>query len=219
MLLLSSLAASVELGPDLPARPQQKKDKTPTEIRRETPDSKERPRNKTKAGARKVPGIVADPLLADRSKPESGSLEAISVAAEGGDAVAQVNLGFLYASGEGVPQNFAEAARWYRKAADQGHADAQYKLGFLYTQGQGVPKNFAEAYFWLNLASAGWSYVNPVSEYAKARDIAAERFSPYELSAIQERCSKWMDDFERRKTLESIQVAAPPVFPTQRAIE
>src|ERR1017187_3210827 len=38
---------------------------------------------------------------------------------------AQFNLGLMYANGEGVTQNYAEAARWYRKAADQGDAKAQ----------------------------------------------------------------------------------------------
>ena len=30
---------------------------------------------------------------------------------------------------EGVPEDDAEAVRWYRKAAEQGHAGAQYNLG------------------------------------------------------------------------------------------
>ena len=50
-------------------------------------------------------------------------------AAEQGDAVAQNNLGYMYDNGYGVPENDAEAIKWYRKAADQGHANAQYNLG------------------------------------------------------------------------------------------
>ena len=38
---------------------------------------------------------------------------------------------------EGVPQNYAEALKWYRLAADQGDADAQYNLGVMYANGQG----------------------------------------------------------------------------------
>ena len=45
--------------------------------------------------------------------------------AEQGDAFAQYNVGFMYANGLGVPQDDAEAVRWYRLAADQGNADAQ----------------------------------------------------------------------------------------------
>jgi TPR repeat protein len=44
----------------------------------------------------------------------------------------------MYAEGQGVPQDHAEAARWYRKAADQGNALAQFGLGLMYDQGHGV---------------------------------------------------------------------------------
>ena len=40
--------------------------------------------------------------------------------AEQGDAEAQFNLGVMYANGEGVPQDYAEAVKWYPKAAEQG---------------------------------------------------------------------------------------------------
>jgi TPR repeat protein len=35
--------------------------------------------------------------------------------AEAGDASAQYNLGVMYANGEGVPEDDAEAVKWYRK--------------------------------------------------------------------------------------------------------
>ena len=34
-----------------------------------------------------------------------------------GDAAAQYNLGVLYANGQGVPQDHAEAAKWFRLSA------------------------------------------------------------------------------------------------------
>jgi hypothetical protein len=52
--------------------------------------------------------------------------------AETGDAAAQNRLGLIYQNGEGVPQNDAEAVRWYLKAAEQGYADAQNNLGLMY---------------------------------------------------------------------------------------
>ena len=54
--------------------------------------------------------------------------------AEQGYARVQFNLGFMYAEGEGVPQDDAEAAKWYRLSAEQGHAGAQFNLGFMYAQ-------------------------------------------------------------------------------------
>ena len=74
------------------------------------------------------------------------------LAAEG-DAVAQFELGVLYAFGRGVPQDYEEAARWYRLAADQGHASAQYNLGVSYAFGRGVPQDHGEAVRWYRLAA------------------------------------------------------------------
>ena len=35
-------------------------------------------------------------------------------------------------------RDYAEAAKWYRKAADQGRAKAQLSLGMMYFVGKGV---------------------------------------------------------------------------------
>jgi uncharacterized protein len=42
--------------------------------------------------------------------------------AERGNADAQNRLGVAYELGKGVPQDYATAVSWYRKAADQGDA-------------------------------------------------------------------------------------------------
>ena len=46
----------------------------------------------------------------------------IRISAEQGDAEAQLRLGIMYSKGKGVPQDYKEAAKWFRKAADQGNA-------------------------------------------------------------------------------------------------
>ena len=73
--------------------------------------------------------------------------------AESGDAEAQNNLGVMYNKGLGVPEDYAEAVKWYRLAADQGYADAQCNLGVMYDNGQGVPQDYAEAVKWTRLAA------------------------------------------------------------------
>jgi TPR repeat protein len=50
----------------------------------------------------------------------------------------------MYYTGQGVPQDDAEAARWYRKAADQGHAGAQFNLGAMYADGQSVSQDYVQ---------------------------------------------------------------------------
>ena len=47
-------------------------------------------------------------------------LEDVRTCAEQGDARAQYNLGLMYARGDGVPEDDAEAVRWWRLAAEQG---------------------------------------------------------------------------------------------------
>ena len=39
----------------------------------------------------------------------------------------EFDLGDMYRTGEGVPENDAEAARWYRAAAAENHVGAQFK--------------------------------------------------------------------------------------------
>jgi uncharacterized protein len=62
-----------------------------------------------------------------------------------------VTLG--WEDGRGVPQDYAEAMKWYRKAADKGNARAQFNLGFMYYDGKGVPQNYAEAMKWFRKAA------------------------------------------------------------------
>jgi TPR repeat protein len=53
-----------------------------------------------------------------------------------GDAAAQLKVGDMYASGDGVPHDYGEAVKWYRLAADQGYAGAQSALGNMYANGR-----------------------------------------------------------------------------------
>jgi uncharacterized protein len=69
-------------------------------------------------------------------------------AAEMGNPRAQLQIGYQYNFGEGVPKNAAEAVKWYRRAADQGDATAQANLGGMYEDGAGVPEDWGEAARW-----------------------------------------------------------------------
>ena len=73
---------------------------------------------------------------------------------ENGDALAQYFLGDMYAYGVGVPEDNAEAVRWYRLAANQNLGLAQSDLGMMYFIGKGVPMNYVLARMWINIAMA-----------------------------------------------------------------
>lgn len=51
--------------------------------------------------------------------------------AQAGDFSAQMSIAGMYSTGNGVEQNFAEAARWYKPAAEQGHPIAQNNLATM----------------------------------------------------------------------------------------
>lgn len=62
-------------------------------------------------------------------------------------------MGVIFEHGDGVPEDYLEALRWYKLAADQGFASAQFKMGFMYNSGKGVKCNYPEAMRWLKLAA------------------------------------------------------------------
>src|SRR5947207_4399890 len=73
--------------------------------------------------------------------------------AEQGDITAEFGLAHMYQKGRGVPQDYNEAVRWYRKGAEQGYAKAQFNLGDMYRDGEGVPQDYAEAVRWVHKAA------------------------------------------------------------------
>jgi uncharacterized protein len=62
--------------------------------------------------------------------------------------MAQYRLGFVYATGLGVVQDYVEAINWYRKAGEQNDNYAQVNLAQCYWKGNGVAKDYVEAYKW-----------------------------------------------------------------------
>lgn len=69
--------------------------------------------------------------------------------AEQGDQQAELALGMRYRDGAGVPRDYAEAVKWYRRCADKGSAAGMDNVGFMYLMGWGVPQDstIAAAYF------------------------------------------------------------------------
>ena len=127
---------------------------------------------------------LTPPLHAQETPDELRAL------AEQGDARAQVALGFRYALGVGVPQDHAEAVRWYRLAADQGDAGAQSNLGVAYTAGAGVVQDYVEAHMWYNLAAAQSSGEDR-DRTVNGRDYVAERMTAEQIAEAQRRAREW----------------------------
>ena len=70
-----------------------------------------------------------------------------------GDLTAQVDLGLMYCNGNGVPKNYVEAVKWFRKAAEHNLAYAQMDLASCYDNGLGVEQDGVEAVKWYRKAA------------------------------------------------------------------
>lgn len=120
---------------------------------RQNPPGPSRARFAVSMAGGAVAGPFEDAQAAHGRRDYATALRLWRPLADQGNAEAQYALGFMYAGGQGVPQNNAEAAKWWRLAADQGNTFAQYNLGTLYDNGKGVPQNKAEALKWYHLAA------------------------------------------------------------------
>ena len=73
--------------------------------------------------------------------------------AAAGVAAAQFNVGLMYYHGQGVPQDFVKAVKWYQLAAEQEFIEAQNHLGTMYFNGRGIPQDYLKAVKWYRLAA------------------------------------------------------------------
>lgn len=129
--------------------------------------------------------------------PSAGRrLGKIREAAESGDAKAQYDLAEMYRHGDEVPEDSAEAAKWFERAANQGDMAAQYSLVAPYIKGDGVTKDLVQAYKWAALAASVDSEY--ATEFAKSRDGIAAIMSADKLAEAQRLVREWRPMDERQ---------------------
>lgn len=132
-------------------------------------------------------GTIIDATAAGR--PVAG-VAAIIARAQRGDPAAAARLGWLYATGRGVAQNYPEAAKWFYRAANRGNAAAQFALGMAYNKGQGVPRDYVLSYLWLNLSAA--QAVGSDRDFKTTmRDAIASKMTPQQLLTAQQLALQW----------------------------
>ena len=139
-----------------------------------------KPINKIPRLIRTATAVIVAGGLAVMVLSAQDDLDTVRQAAEQGLTEAQYNLGVMYDNGQGVPEDDAEAVKWFRLSAEQGNAEAQLGLGILYQQGWGVPEDYVLAYAWYNLASAQGN--------EQARDIKDDlrtRMTPDQIARAQ----------------------------------
>ncbi|CAE8597324.1 unnamed protein product [Polarella glacialis] len=81
-------------------------------------------------------------------------LQTLKQEAKRGDARSQMALGEAYMTGDRVPVNMSEAARWFQLAGEQGVPEAQFNLGQMLFSGEaGLQANKEQAFYWLAQAA------------------------------------------------------------------
>jgi hypothetical protein len=120
--------------------------------------------------------LTAGTIRTTAQAPAHSKFDRLVASAENGDAAAQVELGVLYYRGvadnhrpdyaeaqdrigvmyyygQGVPQDYAQAAHWYQLAAQGGDYHARLQLSGMYQRGVGVPRDASESRKWSRLAN------------------------------------------------------------------
>jgi TPR repeat protein len=118
------------------------------------------------------------------------SADRVAGLAASGDKNAQAQLGWMYATGRGVPQDYYKAVKWYYLAAVQGQGFAQFQLGLAYNKGQGVRRDYTLSYMWLNL-SASQAVGDDRDFKARIRDAVASKMTVAQLAHAQEMSLTW----------------------------
>lgn len=107
------------------------------------------------------------------------------LAAQQGDAAAQLNLSLMLATGDGIPSDSTQAAHWCRLAAEQGLAAAQDRLGLMLMQGEGLPRNPIEGLAWFDVAArSGFAPAEQHRALAKTYMSSADIFRAEQRAQI-----------------------------------
>ncbi len=83
----------------------------------------------------------------------------------------------MHSKGQGVPQDYKKAVKWYLLSAEQGDAQAQYNLGVMYGDGKGALQNFIQVHRWYNTAGANGEDLG-----RKNRDIVEKKMTPSQIA-------------------------------------
>ena len=92
-----------------------------------------------------VAGDFEDGIQFYGSKNYGKAVQSFKKAADQENAMAQYNLGLMYAKGEGLMQDYPQALFWLRKAAERGVALAYFNLGVMYDNGLGAAQDYPQA--------------------------------------------------------------------------
>ena len=147
------------------------------------PDSPGPETTHVKAYAKPPENILDDPL--EKLAPTE-----LKKQVEQGDAGGQYNVGRRHYDGDGVPQDYSKAVKWFSMAAEQGHRIAQCNLGTMYKEGQGLVQDYIQAHKFFNLAASNLKGEERETA-VKSRDEVAEKMTPEQVAEAQRLAVEW----------------------------
>jgi len=117
-----------------------------------------------------------------------------------------------------VPQDDAEATKWFRKAAEQGDASAQYSLGYALHAGLGTPADHAEESAWFRKAAEqghAQARINVGMTYFKGMGVPQDYVQAHMWFNLA--AASATDDDIRKQAVTNRDVVAAAMTPTQIA--
>lgn len=139
--------------------------------------------------------------------------------ADSGDPEAQFAVGMAYATGFGVQENSAEAAKWYRLAAEQGLTMAQKNLAGLLHKGNGLRRDFVEAYKWYEI-----SIPNLADDLARTLlrvelDALEKQMKPADVARAKALAAAWTKAYRARTGQTEVVEAKAEWSCTKRSVD
>jgi uncharacterized protein len=133
-------------------------------------------KNNTGADAKRKKGDDATAAREDSPTPA----EILQKAAADGDAAAMLELGRNLATGDKLPKDVEQAAKWIQLAAATGNTEGMFELGRFYRDGLGLAQDSVRAYVWFSRAAAAKHLTA-----AQERDELVRTMSPEKLKEAQ----------------------------------
>jgi uncharacterized protein len=157
-----------------------------------------------------IAGPWEDAVAAHARGDYATTLRLLRPLADQGLTKAQERLGALYYGGQGVPQDCAEAVKWFRLAAERGDPNAQYALSLMYESGHGVSQDYIVAHTWFDLSAAQGTQIAVTS-----RDRVERQMAPVQIAEAQKLAGEWKAKPEEPPghNLHSGEIADPSVWP------
>lgn len=155
-------------------------------------------------------GRLGSPYVDECTPGKVEEARKTKLAADKGDARAQIAIGLMYEEGRHIRRNNDEALKWFKRAAESGDAEARYELGMKYQR----DKEDQEAFKWLKLAAdqgqvEAMYHLGRIYEYGKlgVEHNVAEAMK-WHARAAEQGHKRATDNLEELKKMEPLLHAA-----------